>query len=123
MIDLSNSLEWNLVTRVTLTAFEFNPIAPRNVPVSSRQIVIGVKVDDEPTWKWAGWVSQYVFARPSTTADLYPPLTRVLRQRIFLQSYQAIELVPALPENYSCLIEFPPYFRRCHLEVWQRNDI
>jgi hypothetical protein len=122
-IDLSNPLEWNLVYRQALAAAPSGRITPIIFQTTHHQIIVGVKVADEPTWKFGGYLSEQVEALPSSTAQLFPDLILIHRYRLTCQQYQAIDLDPAIPLPFFCTIEFPKWFRACQCEVFARNDI
>jgi hypothetical protein len=123
MIDLSNPLEWNLVIREAVSSVNNLPIPPLPFIVNSYEIVVGVKVADEPTWKWGGYLNQRVIALPSSTAQLFSNLVQTNAWRLTCQNYQAIALDRDKPLPYSLQITFPPYFRAAQVEVFARNDI
>jgi hypothetical protein len=120
MIDLSNPLEWNLVYREALAAV--GDLTPIIFQTSHHEIVVGIKVADEPTWKWGGYLIEQVEALPSSTAQLFPDFIQIHRYRLTCQQYQAIDLDPALPLPFFCTIEFPRWFRAAQVEVFARND-
>ncbi len=122
-IDLSNPLEWNLVYRQSLTAAASGRITPIIFTTTHHQIVIGVKVENEPAWKWGGYLIEQVDALPSSTALLFPSLVRVGSYRLTCQQYQAIDLNPAIPLPFVCQVEFPVWFKTCTVEAFARNDI
>lgn len=122
-IDLSNPLEWNLVYRNALVAGASGRITPAVFTTTHHQIVVGVKVPDEPTWRWGGYLTEQVDALPSSTAQLFGTLVQIGSYRLTCRQYQAIDLNPALPLPFVCQIEFPPYFRSCQVEAYARNDI
>ena len=122
-IDLSNPLEWNLVYRNALAAAPSGTITPIIFQTSHHQIIVGVKVADEPTWKWGGYLIEQIEALPSSTATLFNDLIQVNKYRLTCQQYQAIDLSPAIPLPFFCTIEFPRWFRACQVEVYARNDI
>jgi hypothetical protein len=123
-IDLSNPLEWNLVLRNAYAA----PSPTQRIPpilftTSHHEIVVGVKVGDEPTWRWGGYLTERVIALPSSTALLFNNFVQIGSYRLTCQGYQAIDLNSALPLPFACQIEVPRYFRACQVEVFARNDI
>ena len=122
MIDLSNPLEWNLVYRQSLTAGVSGRITPIIFQTSHHEIIVGVKVEDEPTWKWGGYLIEQVEFSPSSTAVLFNDLIRVNRYRLTCEQYQAISLDLAIPVPFFCTIQFPPWFDECDVEVYARND-
>jgi hypothetical protein len=122
-IDLSNPLEWNLVYRKALTAGPSGRITPIIFTTTHHQIVIGVKVENEPTWKFGGYLIEQVDALPSSTATLFPSLVRVGSYRLTCQQYQAIDLNPAIPLPFICQVEFPVWFKACTVEAFARNDV
>lgn len=122
MIDLSNSLEWNLVYRQSLTAGASGRITPIIFQTTHHEIIVGVKVEDEPTWKWGGYLIEQIEALPSSTANLFNDLIQVAKYRLTCQQYQTIDLSPAIPLPFFCTIEFPPWFRDCQVEAFARND-
>jgi hypothetical protein len=122
-IDLSDPLEWNLVYRQALTAAPSGTITPIVFVTTHHQIVVGVKVADEPTWKWGGYLTEQIEAKVSSTANLFNDLIRVGKYRLTCEQYQAIDLNPAIPLPFICTIEFPKWFRECQVEVYARNDI
>jgi hypothetical protein len=121
-IDLSNPLEWNLVYRQALAAAPSGKITPIIFATTHHQIIVGIKVADEPTWKWGGYLTEQVEALPSSTAQLFNDLIQVKQYRLTCKQYQAIDLDPAIPLPFYCTIEFPYYFRACQVEVFARND-
>lgn len=122
MIDLSNSLEWNLVYRQSLTAGASGRITPIIFQTTHHEIIVGVKVEDEPTWKWGGYLIEQIEALPSSTANLFNDLIQVNKYRLTCEQYQAIDLSPAIPLPFFCVIKFPPWFRDCQVEAFARND-
>jgi hypothetical protein len=122
MIDLADPGQWNLVDRRILTAGSNGRIPNQTFVISHNQIFVGIKVSDEPTWKFGGYLVQYVAALPSSTADLFTALTQINYYRLTAQSYQAIDLTPATPKPYVCIVRLPVYFKSCTLEIYQRND-
>jgi hypothetical protein len=123
MINITNPLEWNLVTRRTLTASPSKRISPASVVVSANQVVVGILVNGQPTWRFGGFLTQYISALPSSTADFFTAATQVQRFRLTCRNYQAIELAEALPKPYICTIDFPPWFQDCELEIFERNSL
>lgn len=122
MIDLTDSSQWNLVFRRNLVA------APLRIPrqtfvTSARQIFVGIYVPDEPTWYRGGFLTQYLSALPSSTADLFTAVTQVGNYPLTCRNYQILELLVAAPSTSICTIDFPPYFTECTCEVFERNDI
>jgi hypothetical protein len=122
-IDLSNSLEWNLILRDAYSA----PAPGVRIPpilftTTHHEIVVGVKVGDQPTWVWGGYLTERVAALPSSTALLFDTFVQVGNYRLTCQSYQAIDLSPALPLPFACQIQLPRYFRAAQIEVFARND-
>ncbi len=119
--DLSNPIDWNLVLKSNLSQpSALVPIQPVSFVVASNQLTIGIYVPSaKKTWFSAGRLKQYVAQLPSSTATNYTALTKVGEFLLGLKSYQGITLVDALPKPYVCIIEFPPYFKNCQLEVWQ----
>lgn len=122
-IDLSNSLEWNLVYRDALQAGSSGRITPIIFQTTHHEIIVGVKVGDQPTWRWGGYLTEQVAALPSSTARLFNDLVQINSYRLTCKQYQAIDLSPAIPLPFFCTIEFPPWFRACQVEVYARNDI
>jgi hypothetical protein len=122
MIDLSNPLEWNLVYRQDLVAAPSGTIAPITFGTTHHQIIVGVKVD-EPTWKWGGYLTEQIAAKPSSTATLFNDLILVHKYRLTCEQYQAIDLDPAIPLPFFCTVEFPRWFKSCTVEAWARNDV
>ncbi len=119
-IDLSDPLKWNLITRATLTAGISGGLPDRSFLVDSQELVIGISIENpRPTWNYAGRLVQYLPQLPSSTATAYTALTQLGNFGLHLKSYQAIALVDALPRPYVCTIEFPKWFDRVLLEVWQ----
>ena len=122
MIDIHNSLEWNLVVRADLFASPSGRILPAIFTTTHHEIVIGVKVFDHRTWLWGGYLTEQVDALPSSTAVLFDSLVQVGSYRLTCHQYQAIDLSPALPLPLVCRVDFPRYFTKCTLEVFARND-
>jgi hypothetical protein len=122
-IDISNSLEWNLVYRKDLIAGGSGRISPIAFVTTHREIVVGVKVEGKPNWRWGGYLIEQIDALPSSTAQLFGSLVQAGTYRLTCQRYQAIYLNPALPLPFICTIEFPRYFKSCKVEAFARNDI
>jgi hypothetical protein len=123
MIDITNPLEWNLVDRRSLVAPKNGRILPQSFVVTHNQIFVGVKVTDEPTWRFGGYLTQYISALPSSTAGFFTAVTQIQRYRLTCRNYQAIDLVQALPKPYICVVDLPIWFKTCDIEIFQRNDI
>jgi hypothetical protein len=122
-IDVSNPLEWNLVYRNALVAGASGRITPIVFTTTHHEIIVGVKVADEPTWRWGGYLTEQIDALPSSTAQLFDSLVQIGNYRLTCRQYQAIDLNPAIPLPFVCRIEFPKYFRACQVEAYARNDI
>ncbi|WP_309737008.1 hypothetical protein [Chamaesiphon sp. OTE_75_metabat_556] len=122
-IDISNPLEWNLVYRNSLVAGASGTITPVVFTSAHHEIIVGIKVADEPTWRWGGYLTAQVDALPSSTAQLFGSLIQIKSYRLTCRQYQSIDLNPALPLPFVCQIDFPRYFRSCQVEVFARNDI
>jgi hypothetical protein len=122
MIDLSDPTQWNLITRRNLSSIDDKPLPAQSFVAGSNQLFVGIKVEDKPTWKFGGYLTQYIPQLVSSTNDLFPALTQIQRYPLVCRSYQAIALTNATPKTYVCQVQFPPWFRICILEVYQRND-
>ena len=123
MIDISNPLEWNLITRRVLASVGGNRIPAQTFTTEVTSIFVGISVPDEPTWYRGGYLIQYLPALPSSQANLFTALTQVGNYRLTCKNYQAIELAAAVPNTSVCTIILPPYFSNCTIEVFARNDI
>lgn len=123
MIDLTNPLEWNLITRQNLVANPPTRLRDLTFVTRDREIIIGISVPDEPTWRWGGYLTEQIPALPSSTAELFTALVAVASYRLSCRQYQGINLNPSLPLPRICTINFPPYFEAATVEVYERNDI
>lgn len=123
MIDLADPLQWNLIVRSNLVAGFSGRIAPQIFVTPHHEVVIGIKVVGQPTWRWGGYLTEQVDALPSSTAILFDSLVQVGSYRLTCRQYQAIDLSPALPLPLVCRVDFPIYFQDCSFEVFARNDI
>jgi hypothetical protein len=122
-IDIHNPLEWNLVYRKDLVAVPGGRVSPIAFVTTHHEIVVGVKVEGKPTWRWGGYLIEQIDALPSSTAQLFDSLVQIGTYRLTCQRYQALDLNPALPLPFICTIEFPRYFKSCRVEAFARNDI
>lgn len=122
--DLSNTLEWNLVSRRTLTASRVGTrwiIPPPAFPIENSFIVcVGVSCPNaRPNWQLGCYATMNLLLRPSSTSQ-FPGSTRV--QSVFCRLNQLTLCVfPKLSADWYLSLDFPWWHDSADVEVWRHD--
>lgn len=124
LIDFSDRLEWNLITRETILANENAPNLQQRLPpktwpvVNSNVVMVGVASQTaRSTWYTGGWASCLVDFKPSYVSQ-FPAGVETASRRLRL-GFQTLIVFPKITPNWILEVKFPYWFRDVFLEIWR----
>lgn len=124
ILDLGNSINWDLVVRQNYTAkvlteTTFEAIPDKSFVLESRFLMVGVKCSKaRNTWWLGARLSMRLLTLPSTTSN-FPAAVEAFKKNCRLDALTLVEL-PAWGVNpYLLVVTFPWWFEDAYLEIWK----
>lgn len=121
--NFGDSLEWNLVSRQTLS----NPVVIggflRLPPIikeieGSHLLIIGVASSSaRPSWYRGGWARQFLDFSPSSTS-VFPRGVQAVSHQLALGTLNCLTFAKETPK-WTLEVTFPVYFRDVICEIWR----
>jgi hypothetical protein len=124
ILDLSNSLNWDLVVRQTyqvkwLSETTFEALPDQSFTLDSRLLMVGVKCSKaQNTWWLGARLSMRLPVLPSSTSQ-FPASVEACRKRCRLDSLTLIDFPVLGVSPYILNVEFPYWFEDASLEIWK----
>lgn len=128
ILDLSNSLNWDLVVRKTyqvkwISETQFHAIPDQSFTLDNRLLMVGVKCSKaQETWWLGARLSQRLLTLPSSTSE-FVAAVEVCRKRCRLNALTLVEFPMLGVSPYLLIVEFPYWFEDAYLEIWKYSGI
>lgn len=125
---ISDSLNWDLVTRQSLNGVKISGentflINPYSTVLNSRLVLVGCKsTSAKQSWRLGCWANFRLLFSPSSTSE-YVSAIQFYAKSCHLNRLNLIEVPEIYPWPYLLYLEFPRWLGNIDIEIWKYSGI